>query len=106
MSSESKKKRGEAGQSKGQAAPFRLNGLPPDWAARKAGAHHARPAASSGSTTMRGLLGGALANNMGYAMFGRNDIYELMIAHAQGRCTDPLLCDDPELQELQIQEAA
>jgi len=55
---------------------------------------------------MRGLLGGALANNMGYAMFGRNDIYELMIAHAQGRCTDPLLCDDPELQELQIQEAA
>lgn len=104
MSSESKKKRGEAGQTKGQTAPFRLNGLPPDWAARKAGVFHARPAPSSGSTTMRGILGGVFAKARGHEMFGRSDIYDLMIAHAQSRCTHPLLCDEAENEPLQEQE--
>lgn len=93
MSSESKKKRGESGISKAKSSPFRLNGRPPDWMARSRGVFQVPGAASSGSTTMRGILGGVLAATLGYKMYGN---YERMMAHAQARCTHALFVDNEQ----------
>lgn len=95
MSAESKKKRGEAGVAKAKANPWRINGWPADWAARRIGVHSAPPARSSGSTTMRGIVGGMLVARLGRGEFyGNISRYDLMIEHAQGRCTHPMLRDD------------
>lgn len=91
MSTEGKKKRGEAGLSNAQNSPFRINGWRPDWAAAKAGAYSAPPAASSGSKTMRGILGGSLAEALGFSFAGSAAIYDRMIGHAAARCSHPLL---------------
>lgn len=91
MSSESKKKRGLSGQAKARTSPFRLNGLPVDWYARKVGAYSVGPAHSGGSTLMRGLLGGVIVAHLGYGkIFGD---YERKISHAQTRVSNPLLRD-------------
>lgn len=93
MSAATKSKRGEAGQAKAKANPFRINGWQPDWNARRLGCHHVPPATSGGSTTMRGMLGGVLAERLGMgSIFGSR--LEQMLAHAQARCTDPLLKDE------------
>jgi hypothetical protein len=91
MSAEGKKKRGIAGVANAAAKPWRINGWAPDWYARKIGATHGKPAPSSGSTTMRGIIGGLLAERLGHPMVGRFDV---MIGHAQSRCTHPMLTDD------------
>lgn len=91
MSAEGKKKRGIAGLAKAQSSPFRLNGWAPDWDARARGVYRGGGSPSSGSTTMRGMLGGVLAERMGYRMGGD---YDRMLAHAQSRCTHPLFVDD------------
>lgn len=52
--------------------------------ARAAGCHTSGASPSSGSTTMRGLLGGILAARLGFPMFGD---YERLIGHAEARCT-------------------
>lgn len=89
MSAEGKSKRGASGQANAQANPFRTNGWPPDWAARRAGATHAKPAVSSGTLIMRGLVGGVMCQNLGMGnMVGD---YERKIEHAQKRVTHPLL---------------
>ena len=85
------KKRGISGKSNAENSPYRLNGLPPDWQARKLGVYRQNGAASSGSTTMRGFVGGMLAEAMGYPMAGSTAIYERMLAHAERRVTHPLL---------------
>lgn len=92
MSAEGKKKRGESGLAKAKNSPFRLNGRPVDWAARQAGAFNVAPAASSGSVTMRGLLGGLIAARLfGRPLMGNEGIFDRMIAHAQKRVTHDLL---------------
>lgn len=89
MSAEGKAKRGASGVANANANPFRINGWPPDWAARRIGATYARPAASSGTLLMRGLMGGILAENLGLGkMVGE---YDRRIEHAQGRVTHPML---------------
>lgn len=53
-----KKKRGESGKRNAETSPFRLNGLPMDWAARRVGALNGAPTSHSGSTLVRGVHGG------------------------------------------------
>jgi hypothetical protein len=69
--------------------------------ARQAGATSAPPAPSGGSVTMRGLLGGVMAERMGYRMVGD---YDRLIAHAEKRCTHPYFRPAPAEEE--IAEAA
>lgn len=88
MGAEGKAKRGAAGVSNAANIAFRGNGMPPDWQARRAGCYQGGGAASSGSVTMRGLLGGIIAAKLGYEMTGN---YERAIAHAQKRVTHSLL---------------
>jgi hypothetical protein len=57
--------------------------------ARSIGASRGQRAASSGSTLMRGLVGGLLAQALGLGAMNGN--YELAFEHAQGRVTHPLL---------------
>lgn len=99
MSAEGKKKRGASGLAKAQSEPFRLNGFAPDWQARARGCYQTGPAASGGSTLMRGMLGGALVEALGY---GPSRISEQRMAHALTRVTHPLLTLDDE----PIREAA
>lgn len=92
MSAEGKKKRGASGLMNAKISPFRMNGRAPDWMARSMGAYRTQPAASSGSTFMRGLLGGVIVQAL-----GRGDMvgdYEKKIAHAQTRVTDRNLIID------------
>lgn len=92
MSSEGKKKRGAAGVTNAMMTPWRGNGRAADWMARAAGAFRTQPAASSGSTFMRGLLGGVIVQALGRGnMVGD---YEKHIQHAQTRVTDPNLIID------------
>jgi len=100
MSAEGKKKRGEAGRSNAESSPFRINGWRPDWAAAKIGALAAPPAASSGSKTMRGILGGTIAAALGFSFAGQGAIYERMIGHAAARCSHPLLSMPEEAEGL------
>lgn len=87
MSAEGKKKRGASGLSNAQTTPFRLNGRPPDWQARSAGCFATAGAPSSGSTTMRGLLGGIICQNLGLGnMVGD---FERLLTHAEKRCRHP-----------------
>jgi len=90
MSAEGKKKRGESGKKNAESSPFRMNGRPADWEARSRGCFQTRGAASSGSVTMRGLLGGMIAERMGYAMPGMPGI-EYTLEHAASRVTHPAL---------------
>lgn len=90
MSAEGKKKRGIAGMTKAQSIPHRHNGWPEDWQARAIGAYRGAGAPSSGSTTMRGVIGGILASHLGYPMYGNLDH---VVGHAIDRCTHPLLTD-------------
>lgn len=103
MSSESKKKRGESGITKAKNSPFRINGWPPDWQARRRGVYQVPGSHSSGSTTMRGMLGGVLAQALGYRMVGD---FDRIMAHAQARCTHPLLTDDDRDEEVTLAKAA
>lgn len=67
MSSESKKKRGEAGAKKGETAQHRLNNLPEDWMARQMGVNQV-PADHTGGHMVRGAIGAALvAKAFGFA---------------------------------------
>lgn len=92
MSAEGKKKRGAAGVTNALNSPWRLNGRPPDWQARAAGANRTQRAPSSGSVLMRGLIGGIMAQRMGGGrMFGD---YESALDHAQQRVTHPYLIID------------
>lgn len=92
MSAEGKKKRGAAGVTNAQNSPFRMNGWAPDWMARRDGVYRVPGAASSGSKTMRGIVGGILAQNLGLGnMVGD---YDLAIGHAQLRVTHPDLTID------------
>lgn len=90
-----KAKRGVAGQTNARNNPFRLNGWPPDWQARRIGAHRGPMAISSGSRLMRGLVGGALAQLLGYGDLHGD--YERAFEHAQKRVTHPLLRMDESL---------
>lgn len=92
-----KKARGEAGKRNAETNPFRLNGWAPDWQVQRLRAYTIGKAASSGSTTMRGLVGGILAAKLGHAFPTLSNI-ERMIEHAQKRCTHPLFRDDDEPQ--------
>lgn len=68
---------------------WRGNGRPADWMARRMGATHGKRAQSSGSTLMRGLVGGFIVQALGLGKpFGN---YELAFDHAQTRVTHPLL---------------
>lgn len=92
-----KKARGQAGAANAEANPFRLNGWAPDWQLRLMRAYTIGKAASSGSTTMRGLVGGILATKLGHPFPTLHNI-DRMIEHAQKRCTHPLFRDDDEPQ--------
>lgn len=87
MSAEGKKKNGMAGVRKAANSPFRLNGLPPDWQARRRGVFHSGAAPSSGSKTLLGLLGGVWAEKLGFSMHGTTAFYENMMVHAESRST-------------------
>ena len=91
MSSEGKAKRGQAGASNAKTQPHRINGWPVDWNMRRIGAYQGAGAPSSGSTTMRGMLGGVLAEGRGFRLHGDANTYERMLAHADRRCTSPFL---------------
>lgn len=93
MSAEGKKRRGESGMKNAESSPFRLNGMLPDWAARRQGCFQMRGSPSSGSRTLRGMMGGALAAAMGYPEHGEEHMYELMMAHAFSRVSHPLLTE-------------
>lgn len=89
MSADTKRRRGEAGRSKAESSPFRLNGLPSDWQARRMGAHRVPAAPSGGSTLMRGIVGGIWAEfAFGVPMPNLNDN---RVAHAADRCTHSML---------------
>lgn len=86
MSAEGKKKRGASGVMNAKMSAWRGNGRAPDWMARAVGAFRTQPAPSSGSTFMRGLLGGVIVQALGRGnMVGD---YEKHIQHAQTRVTD------------------
>ncbi len=92
MSSESKKKRGASGQTNAKNNPWRINGWAPDWQARARGVNRVPGASSSGSTLMRGILGGVIVQILGRGnMVGD---YEMAIDHAQARVTHPYLQTD------------
>ena len=88
MSAEGKKRRGESGKANAEASPFRLNGFAADWQARRAGVYQNPASISGGSTFMRGMVGGALVEAMG---FGASTCREDRMAHATSRCTHPML---------------
>jgi len=88
-------KRGIAGAAHGASAPFRINGWAPDWQAKARGAYQVTKAPSSGSRTMQGLVGGFLAEALGYGKVIGD--YERAVAHAQTRVTHELLRDDDVL---------
>lgn len=90
-------KRGESGLANAQSKPFRLNGLPPDWQARKYNVNALPKAASSGSKSMVGILGGVLAQSLGLG--NMHGDYERIIADAQHRVTHPLLQLDDEKRD-------
>ena len=77
--------------------PFRMNGWAPDWQARKFNVNALPKAASSGSRTMVGLLGGILAENLGLGKMHGD--YERAVAHAQTRVTSDILRDDEDRRE-------
>lgn len=91
MSSEGKAKRGTAGASNAKSIAHRTNGWPVDWYMRRIGAYQGAGAPSSGSTTMRGMLGGMLAEGMGFRLHGDANAYERMLAHAEPRCSSAIL---------------
>lgn len=101
MSAEGKTKRGISGQRNAESSAFRLNGLAPDWQAQRMGVYRMGGAHSSGSKTMRGLLGGVLAARMGFPMYGE---FERQVAHAQSRCTHDLFADEPHVDQLMAAE--
>jgi hypothetical protein len=91
--SQKRKKRGAAGASHAQSIPFRGNGRMPDWMARGVGATHAPMATSGGSTTMRGLLGGIMAERLGLGKMVGD--YDRLITHAERRCSHPYFIPPP-----------
>ena len=91
MSAEGKKKRGAAGLTNAQNIPFRGNGRASDWKVRDLGCYRDGGSPSSGSVTMRGLLGGNIAAALGYEMYG--NFSDKMVGHAIDRCTHSLLKD-------------
>lgn len=98
MSAEGKKKRGMSGIRNAEDNPFRMNGWPPDWQLQRMRAYKIAGSASSGSTTMRGLVGGVLAAKLGHPFPNLRNL-DRMIEHAQRRCTHSLFRDDePERQ--------
>lgn len=93
-----KKARGIAGVRNAEDKPFRLTGWPPDWELHKMRTYKISGALSSGSTTMRGLVGGILAAKLGYAFPTLHNL-DRAIEHAQRRCTHPLFVDDGDKRE-------
>lgn len=92
MSAEGKKKRGISGVAKARSEPFRLNGWRADWQAHAQGCYNGPGSPSSGSVTMRGIIGGILAERMGFPMPDL-PLLETKYAHAQSRVTHPLLVE-------------
>lgn len=89
-------KRGISGQANAQSQPFRMNGFPPDWQARKYHVNALPHRPSSGSKSMVGIMGGVLAQNLGLGkMYGD---YERIIADAQERVTSEILRIDDDGQ--------
>ncbi len=86
MSAESKKKRGESGISKAKSSPWRLNGWPADWQARRVGAHHHGPAPHNNSTMLRGFVGGVLVQRLGLGEVPLTHGMTVRVEQALGKC--------------------
>lgn len=93
MSAEGKKKRGMSGLANAASSPWRLNGYAPDWQARAMGVFQSPAAKSGGSSFMRGVYGGILAEMAG---FGGFHVSDARLAHASDRCTHETFRDEIE----------
>jgi len=66
VSQEGKQKRGTSGLRKAASIPFRHNGWPADWWARRAGATQVGPSVDGDAPFARGVIGGLLARVRGF----------------------------------------